>query len=154
MKVSVFQVVVILIFGLVMVTGVFGKSIRVRDINREELETDTDVIRTFLFCDHNNDSLEYFPGVKIFSFLIWFFMFLLSVKSDEQTSPSNPEELLTSLKLIEMLVKKDINDVGLDQRKEKLMSTTSEESNAASSNIRVKPKRNRGILNLPLGFGK
>ena len=50
MKVSVFQVVVILLFGLVMVTGVFGKSIsRVRDINREELETDTDVIRTFLF---------------------------------------------------------------------------------------------------------
>lgn len=49
MKVLVFQVVVILLFGLVMVTGVLGKSIRVRDINREELETDTDVIRTFLF---------------------------------------------------------------------------------------------------------
>lgn len=72
---------------------------------------------------------------------------------------SNTDELVSSLKLIDALVKKEINNLLVGEKREEQINTNSElkdeYNNAASTDlIKSKPKRNRGILNLPLGFGK
>lgn len=71
---------------------------------------------------------------------------------------SNTEELVSSLKLIDALIKKEINNLLVDERAREQINANSElkdENSAASADlIKSKPKRNRGILNLPLGFGK
>ena len=65
---------------------------------------------------------------------------------------------MSSLKLIDALIKKEINNILVGERAKEQINANSDlkdEYSAASADlIKSKPKRNRGILNLPLGFGK
>lgn len=139
MKVSVFHVFIVL-FGVGMLTTTYAKPFRAA------------------ITDDDADVILFFNKFNVKSHRTKNYDILQLTKSDEESMISNTEELVSSLKLIDALIKKEINNLLVDERAREQINANSElkdENSAASADlIKSKPKRNRGILNLPLGFGK